>query len=133
MASADKSKKLSKRSRSSGGSADFGSPCVLTEPGGRARSDDEGAFVGEAVREDRSGNPLDTSFDIGDSLIVGCLLEGFRRGDDCLGGSVRLMMLSSSSSSESGMTDRCQGVASLLFALRDVGSRRGGACRATVE
>ena len=109
MASAERLKKLSNRLRSSSSSADLGSLCVLIDPGGLARSEDDGGFVGEAVRDDRCGKAREALFETGDSLMLVGL------GDTRLGGPVRKMMLSSSSfsSSESGMTVRCCGAESL--------------------
>jgi hypothetical protein len=102
IASEERLKKLSSRIRSSCSSADFGSLCVLIDPGALAKSEDVGGFIGEAVRDERSGNIRDALFETGDSLIV-VGLEIAR-----LGASVRLIMLSSSSSSESGITVRCR-------------------------
>ena len=79
---------------------------MLIDPGGLARSEEDGGLVGEAVRDERCGKERVALLDTGDSLMVVGL------GDTRLGGPVRNMMLSSSSfsSSESGMTVRCREV-----------------------
>ena len=82
---------------------------MLIDPGGLARSEEDGGLVGEAVRDDRCGKERVAFLGTGDSLMVVGL------GDTRLGGPVRHMMLSSSSfsSSESGMTVRCRRAESL--------------------